>query len=253
MKSANLMQSTLYEGEDMVTITIDGKKIEAKEGEMLLPVALDNGFDIPHLCYHEALSPYGACRLCLVEVKKGNRTKLTTSCNYPVMEGIEVITDSENIRRARKMVVELLLARSPNVPIIKKLAEKFGVTSTRFKIENEDCILCRLCERVCREIVGVSAITFMGRGDKREVGPPFKIEPEVCIGCGACVYICPTDCIKLEEKNDERTIVRWNRTLRMRRCKICGEKFAPWFQLEYFSKLTNIPKDFFEVCPNCRK
>jgi len=237
----------------MITFTIDGDEVEGEKGQNVLQVALDNGFDIPHLCYHEALKPYGACRLCQVEVTKGGRTRLTTSCNYPVLEGISVQTNTEKTTRARKMVIELLLARCPDVPIIKDLAEEYSVGEPRFKLDNDDCILCGLCERVCREVVGVDAITFLGRGSDRKVGPPLEINPKTCIACGACVYICPTNCIKLEETESERTIVRWERTLPMKKCKACGRSFAPWFQLEYFGKITDgIPADFWDKCVDCR-
>ncbi|UCG99729.1 MAG: (2Fe-2S)-binding protein, partial [Deltaproteobacteria bacterium] len=188
----------------MTKFTIDGYKVEGENGRNVLQVALDNGLDIPHLCYHEALKPYGACRLCLVEVKKGDRIRLTTSCNYPVLEGIDVQTNTERVTRARKMVIELLLARCPDEHIIKDLAEEYSVGKPRFKADNDDCILCGLCERVCREVVGVDAITFLGRGSDKKVGPPLEINPKTCIACGACIYICPTDCIKLEENEKER-------------------------------------------------
>ncbi len=237
----------------MTTLTIDGIEVEGQEDQNVLEVALDNGFDIPHLCYHEALKPYGACRLCLVEVTKGGRTRLTTSCNYPVLEGISVQTNTEKITRARRMVIELLLARCPDVPVIKDLAEEYSVGQPRFTLDNDDCILCGLCERVCREVVGVDAITFLARGSDRKVGPPLEINPKTCIACGACVYVCPTNCIKLEETETERTIVRWGRTLPMKTCKVCGRSFAPWFQLDYFGKITDgIPKGFWDTCPDCR-
>ena len=237
----------------MITFTIDDFEVEGEKGQNVLRVALDNGFDIPHLCYHEALKPYGACRLCQVEIKKGNRTRLTTSCNYPVLEGISVQTRTEKITRARKMVIELLLARCPDVPIIKDLAREYSVGTPRFKVDNDDCILGGLCERVCREVVGVDAITFLGRGSGRKVGPPLEINPKTCIACGACVYICPTNCVKLEETESERTIVRWGRSLPMKKCTVCGRSFAPWFQLEYFGKITDgIPADFWDKCVDCR-
>jgi NADH dehydrogenase/NADH:ubiquinone oxidoreductase subunit G len=237
----------------MITFTIDGYEVQGEAGQNVLEVALDKGFDIPHLCYHEALKPYGACRLCVAEVTSGKRTRLTTSCNYPVLEGISVQTSTEKVIRARKMVIELLLARCPDVPIVKDLAREYSVGKPRFTVDNDDCILCGLCERVCREVVGPDAITFLGRGSSRKVGPPLEINPKTCIACGACVYICPTDCIKLEENEKERTIVRWGRTLPMKTCVVCGRSFAPWFQLEYFKKITEgIPKDFWDKCLDCR-
>jgi len=193
----------------MIKFSIDGIEVEGEKEQTVLEVALDNGFDIPHLCYHEALKPYGACRLCLVEVTKGNRTRLTTSCNYPVLEGISVQTTTDKVMRARRMVIELLLARCPDADVLKDLATEYSVGEPRFKLDHDDCILCGLCERVCREVVGVNAITFLERGSERKVGPPLEINPKACIACGACVYVCPTNCIKMEETEKERTIVRW--------------------------------------------
>ncbi|HEN20509.1 MAG TPA: 2Fe-2S iron-sulfur cluster binding domain-containing protein, partial [Desulfobacteraceae bacterium] len=126
-------------GNKMIKFTIDGFEVEGEQGQNVLQVALENGFDIPHLCFHESLEPYGACRLCLVEISKGKKTSLTTSCNYPVLEGINVKTDTEKVIRARRMVVELMLARCPDVPVIRELAEKYSVGSPRFRLDNDDC------------------------------------------------------------------------------------------------------------------
>ena len=73
-----------------------------------------------------------------------------------------------------------------------------------------------------------------------------------CIACGACVVVCPVDVIGMKEKGDERTILRWNRTLKMKKCKVCGNIFAPWFQVEKFREKANLSKDFFDVCYTCR-
>jgi predicted molibdopterin-dependent oxidoreductase YjgC len=134
----------------------------------------------------------------VVEITKNRRSKLVTSCNYPAEEGLTVFTASERVKETRKMVVELLLARCPDVPQIWQLAEKMGIKESRFKKkEDQRCILCGLCVRVCEEMVGVSAISFANRGIEREVNTPFGINSKVCIGCGSCTYICPTGCIEM--------------------------------------------------------
>ncbi len=235
----------------MIEFTIDGVGVEAGEGSNVLPVALENGFEIPHLCYHDEVSPYGACRLCLVEVERGGRRRLTASCTYPVLEGIQVFTDTEEVQRARRMIMELLLARCPDREALQELGSQMGIEKPRFELREEECILCGLCERVCREVVGANAISFFSRGYKRDMGPPFR-DPKACIACGACVYVCPVDCIKMEETEKERTIVRWERTLPMKKCKTCGQSFAPWYQLEYIKEKVRLPKDFLDVCPDCR-
>jgi len=197
---------------EIVKIVIDGREVEAEKGRMILPEALENGYDIPYACYHEAVSPAGVCGLCVVEVSKDGKTRLTMSCKDPVEEGLQVATDTEKVRNTRRKVLGLLLARAPESKRIQNMARAEGVEEARAAVEQYDgCILCGLCERVCREVVGANALTFV-----RAEGPP-KAEASACIACGACVYICPTDCIKMEETEDERTIVRWNRRVKMNR------------------------------------
>ncbi len=236
----------------MVAFMIDGQPVEGKEGANLLEVALDAGVEIPHLCYHESVKPYGACRLCLVEVVRRGKSKMTTACTYPVQEGIEVLTSTEKVLRARRMIIELILGMCPGDALIQNMAKEMGVQEVRFKREEKDCILCGLCARVCDEVVGAHAIQFASRGDRREMIPPFAGEAMNCIACGACVVACPVDVIRMEEKGDERTIVRWKRTLKMKQCKVCGNYFAPWFQLEKFKEQAKLSKDFFDVCYTCR-
>jgi len=238
-----------------VNLTIDGKTVEAEEGAMLLKVAREAGSDIPSLCHNDEVKPYGACRMCMVEVEERGRKRLVTSCTFPVKEGISVTTQSDRIFRNRKMIVELLLARCYKVPEIREMAVEYGIDidRPRFQVQEETCILCGLCVRVCDEVVGVHAIGFAGRGPDRLPTPPFMEPSELCIGCGACVYACPVDAIKMVQTPETRTIERWQRTLPMKVCKVCGEPFFPEYQVEYFSKRAkNIPDNFFEVCPNCR-
>ncbi len=237
-----------------VQLTIDGRTIEAEEGAMLLQVAREAGVEIPSLCHNDELKPYGACRMCMVEVEEHGRTRLVTSCTYPVREGISVTTQSDRIFRNRKMIVELLLARCYKVPEMRRLAEEYGidVEKPRFQVREDTCILCGMCVRVCDEVVGVHAIGFAGRGPERVPTPPFKEPSELCIACGACVYVCPVDAIKMVQTPESRTIKRWQRTLKMKTCKVCGEPFMPEYQIDYFRRRAKVPADFFEVCPNCR-
>lgn len=175
----------------MVNLTIDGVEVQAMEGATILEVARFYGFDIPTLCYHDELTPYGACRLCTVEVKDGSRTRLVASCLYPVKEGIVIKTSSERVVKGRKLLLELMIARCPNSKYLQDLASKMGVEQVRFKMENSDCILCGLCVRMCAEQMTGGAIGFVGRGQKREVVTPFREANDVCRNCGACMYICP--------------------------------------------------------------
>src|SRR4030042_3309159 len=174
----------------MIPFKIDGQSVEGKEGAHILEVALDAGIEIPHLCYNESVKPYGACRLCLVEIVSKGRSRMATACTYPVLEGIEVLTRTEKVLRARRMMIELILAMCPGDKLIQNMAKEMGVHAVRFKKEDKDCILCGLCARVCEEVVGANAIQFAFRGDRREMIPPFQGEAMSCLACGACVVVC---------------------------------------------------------------
>ncbi|MBI4946899.1 MAG: FAD-dependent oxidoreductase [Bacteroidetes bacterium] len=176
----------------MVTLSINNQKIEVNEGITLLTAIEGIGIKVPTLCHHKALIPYGACRLCVVEVQVPERAaSLQASCSYPVISGITVTTDNERIRNARKIVAELLLVRCPDSETIKKIADEYGVKEPRIKKKNEDCILCGLCVRMCEQRMGRSAIGFTGRGPRRKQETPFGKHNEMCWICGACNFICP--------------------------------------------------------------
>jgi len=175
----------------MISLAINGTKVRAEEGSTILEIARFYGIDIPTLCYHDELTPYGACRLCMVEVDDGKRTRLETSCLHPVKEGIVVRTHTKRLIEGRRLILELLLARCPNSKTLQDLACKMGLEQVRFQIKNENCILCGLCVRMCAEQMGSGAIGFVGRGQDREVATPFRMASEICRNCGACMYICP--------------------------------------------------------------
>jgi len=131
----------------VLKLEIDGKAVEAEKGSTILDAAKSIGIDIPTLCYHPALEPFGACRLCSVEIEKRGRKKIVTACNYPVEDGLTVNTKSPEIIEIRKMLLELLLARCPEEGRIRRLAHEYGVMRPRFELEDERCILCGLCTR----------------------------------------------------------------------------------------------------------
>lgn len=186
------------EEQKLLTIEIDGKKTEVPEGTTLLQAATSLGISIPTLCHHKALSPYGACRLCLVEVTQGNKTDLRTSCNNVVLSGMVVKTNTERVQKTRKIMMELALSRCDTSERILELAREMGVERSRFAKKKDDCILCGLCVRMCEERMGRSAIGFAHRGMERKIVPPFDMETDVCQTCGACVSICPTGSMKFE-------------------------------------------------------
>ena len=182
----------------MIELTINGTKHKFPEGKTLLECIESTGLKIPTLCYHKALTPYGACRLCLVEISQNNRSTIQASCTYPAIDKLVVNTNTEKVIKTRKIMFELLLARCPDSKVIQQVAEEYGVKETRFEKKNEDCFLCGLCVRMCRERMGISAINFINRGSERKVCPPFDAASDICQTCGACATICPTERIKLE-------------------------------------------------------
>ena len=239
----------------MININIDGRDLKAEEGQTILQVARENGIYIPTLCHHDAIEPYGACRLCIVEISKGKRTKMVTSCLYPVEEGLKVKTDSPRVMSNRKTILELILARCSKNKVIQELASQMGIEKPPFKaeyLEDNDCIVCGLCVRACEQVVGVSAISLVNRGITKEPAAPFLEPAADCIGCGSCFYVCPTGAIKMEDKEDTRIIYNWKVEFKLKKCKVCGNYWAPEKQLEYIRKKWNLPEDFFDICPTCK-
>lgn len=180
---------------------IDDQQIETKNPGTILEAALSIGIQIPTLCHHPALEPFGSCRLCTVEIEKAGRKRFVTACNYPIEDGLVVRTATPAVLDIRRMIIELFFARCPGEKRIQNLAKEYGIAEPRFRQENEKCILCGLCCRVCAELVGVFAINFLNRGTQRDVDAPYGERSEDCIACGACFMVCPTSAI-----SDQRNI-----------------------------------------------
>ena len=210
----------------MITLNINGVDVEIEEGTTLLEAARFLGFPIPTLCHNEGLSPYGACRLCVVEIGEEPNSKLVTSCTYPVQEGLKVRTASSRVVRARNMIIELLLASCPQSKTIQDLASKYNVHQQRFKQEYEDCILCGLCVRMCEEQMMAKAIGFQGRGQNRSIGTPFDVNSDVCRLCGGCMYICPVCSLRCTYNEPDKAI-----------CGACANLSPPCIEKEKFDDM----------------
>jgi len=176
-------------------LTINGQQVEVQDGQTVLSAAKALGIVIPTLCHHRAVPAAGACRICVVEVKAGGRPGLVPACAYPAQDGLVIETDSERVRQSRRMTIQLMMARCPEAKVVRELAEQYGATDLPFEKKNEKCIMCGLCVRVCKEMIGPAATCFAGRGPERHVTTPYKLLSDVCIGCGACAFLCPTDSI----------------------------------------------------------
>jgi coenzyme F420 hydrogenase subunit beta len=172
-------------------VTINGLELEVERGTTVLQAARFLGIPIPTLCHDDGLSPYGACRLCVVEVGEAGRSKLQAACTLVVEPGMIVATHSARVERARQLLLELYVATSPQSKTIQDLASRYGVARARLAPQWEDCIQCGKCVRICAEQMMAGAIGFAWRGSRRKVTAPFHPQSDVCRHCGACLYICP--------------------------------------------------------------
>ncbi len=239
--------------EKTINLEINGRFFQAAEGQTVLDVARREGIEIPTLCHHDALEPFGACRICLVEITHKNWkgwSGLVTACLYPVEEGLQVTTENAEIAKARRTMLDLLLARCPGSDKIRRLAAAQGVTKTSFKkaAHPTTCILCGLCVRVCA-VKGANAIDTSGRGIGKKIAIPFRQPPPDCIGCASCAHICPTDTIRCEDTGTGRKI--WGHSFEMVACEACGKPILPRKQMEFEAARSKLDESYFSVCADC--
>jgi len=188
-----------------ITLQIDGKEVKAKEAMTIVEAAKEAGIEIPTLCYHEKLKPYGACRICSVEVERKGRVRIVAACGYPVEQGLVVRTRSHRLDTIRKVLIELVapmtMVDGEVAGEIKKLAKEYGANihrfESRFRAKPTRCILCGQCVRYCDEVVGEHAIGFVGRGIERRAAF-FPEKAKACLTCHACFDLCPTGKIPSE-------------------------------------------------------
>ena len=210
----------------MITLKINGLDVTVAEGTTVLEAAQFIGFPIPTLCHMEGLTPYGACRLCVVEIGDGPKARLVTSCTYPAEEGLRVRTSSRRVVRARAMVIELLLASCPQSKAIQDLASTYEIQQQRFRQEHDSCILCGRCVRMCSEQMMGGAIGFRGRGETRSIGTPFDLKSERCRQCGGCLYVCPVCELRCTFSDPSRAI-----------CGACANLSPPCLEKERFDDM----------------
>lgn len=237
----------------MPEITLNGRLLEVRGAQTVLEVARQYAVWVPTLCHHPGLGPYGACRLCLVEIKEGFRPGLISSCTLPAMDGLVVETDSLMVKNGRKLVAELLLARASESKEIRTIAQSLGVEATDIPRKDELCILCGRCVRACKAL-GVNAISFVRRGVKRHVAVPFDKPSEQCIACQACVTVCPTGAIKAKVTPHDIEMVEWQTHQTLQRCTGCAKPFVTGGQQTRVDKIVEAshqPRG--TLCPRCRR
>lgn len=201
---------------DRVLLTIDGRTADVPRGTTVLNAARQMGVSIPTLCNYRGLSPYGACRVCLVEIERPSPLheranarprgrQMVASCSHPVEDNLVVHTETETVKESRQTILELLLAQAPESSELAEFAAKLGVKSTPFEPQTGNkCILCGLCTRTCNELMGRGAINLFGRGTSREVRTAYKEPTDQCQACGACAFVCPTGAIDLSTITSRR-------------------------------------------------
>jgi iron-only hydrogenase group A len=212
------------------TIEINGQTVTARRGETILAILNRTGIRIPTLCHLAGFTPTGACRLCVVEVE--GMPGLVTSCSHQAEEWMKIHTHSPRVIKARKTVVELLLANHPDDCLycdragnceLHDLAAELNVKERHYRtrkpsikidrncasIERDPakCILCGRCIRVCDEIIGMSAIEIVGRGSNSSIGTSYNkgLNSNACVKCGQCIMVCPTAALK--EKNSFPAVI----------------------------------------------
>ena len=237
----------------MIDITIDDKKISARENQTILQAAKENGIKIPHLCFHPALKPSGSCKLCGVEVASPTGKQVVMlSCIIKVKEDLKVKTNSKLVKARREQAFNKLLQMAPDSLRIRNLAKEFNVTTTP---PPNGCIRCRLCIRVCSEIVKAKALKMV----KTDHGSQVVANPGCCIGCGTCANLCPTKIIKVVDQDSVRTVSIKEEIigqLPLERCEGCGTMYATATFLKHVEE-TGLPhpdtKEHHHLCPSCIK
>lgn len=229
-------------------IVIDGKKCTATHGEYLYDVAKRNGIFIPTLCRHDGFEPRAACRICICEVIIRGRSKVVTSCCYPIEQECEVLTNSESIQEQRKVILMLLQARSPEAAAIKQMGEYFGadVPESFIKLDTEKCILCGLCMQACNAL-GTGAISTVLRGIEKKVSTPYDKANADCVGCHSCANVCPTEAIAWSEDEVAGTRTIWNRSFELQRCERCGSIMGTKEEVAWAASQDE------KLCDACRK
>lgn len=246
----------------MPKVTIDGKSVRVARGATILDAARKAGTWVPTLCHHRVMEPPATCRLCMVELDGGDWKQLVTACNYPVRRDLVVSVSSGRAAGARRGVMQLLLARSPESQELRELAARMGVESTPYPNVTEsqrNCMLCGLCTAVCEHVIGRAAIGFAGRGVDRAVATPFRQPSEDCIACGACAALCPVGTIRVRIHDDtgEAEISPFKTRVKLASCERCGGHIAPVsLAAKVFDTIEmdwNEFRERFRLCPKCRR
>ena len=236
----------------MIEIYINDQKYETEKDTRLLDVCRTNQIPVPTLCFHDTLPGFAGCRLCVVELRQGDWSKLITSCEYPIRRSEYFYTESEMVKKSRKMTAKLMLARAPHAKdtLERLIDEAIESEFEPLEVFNKQCVLCGLCYRVCHA-QGTAAIYTIGRGANKVVETPYKEANEDCIGCGSCAAVCPTGAIRCVEPDGKRAI--WRHLFEMLPCPVCGTRHMTDRMMKYMHAKTGVPEEELLICPDCRQ
>lgn len=235
-----------------IEIYINDKPYLVEKGRILIEVCRELEIFIPSLCYFPGTNPFAGCRLCIVEIRKGNWHKLVASCEYPLNKTENFYTDSERVKNSRRLSAELLLARVPSAQeflqdIIQQPLERIFEP---IESQNDKCLLCGLCYRACSKF-GPNAINVSGRGALKAVTTPYNEANPACVACGICAEICPTNAIKMKVDEKSRTI--WQQRSDLIICPKCGKKHITIKTWQFLTEELGLPSEEMLLCEECRK
>ena len=236
---------------ETLTVTIDGKACTCEKGEYIFDVAKRNGIFIPTLCRHDAFEDHRACcRICIVELIQRGKSKVVTSCVYPIDGECEILTNSERILEERAVLYALLAHRAPEAPGINLMGKTLDTNGVDrlVTIDGEKCILCGLCVQACASL-GTGAISTVNRGVDKKVSTPFDKPSAFCVGCLSCANVCPTDAIAYTQTETTRTI--WNREFELAFCEECGAVMGTRESVAYAAADAGVETP--TICDTCRK
>jgi NADH dehydrogenase/NADH:ubiquinone oxidoreductase subunit G len=232
----------------MLDITIDGIQASVNEGQTILDAARKLGIEIPTLCFHRSVRPHRACRICTVEVTRGDKVSYLTACSYKIAEPLTVNTRSEGALARRREIAAGLLASSAGAPAVRRIAREAGISDLPDGQENR-CIRCGLCVRVCDQVIGRKALTY----EKGAADTPYTTVTDRCIGCGTCAAVCPTGAIAVTDKNGVRRFEQGKREFTPASCGTCGRPITTEEHLSVIREKRSLPDDVALVCPSCKR